>query len=75
VQEFNPATARGNGFVFQDYKSSHLIQAMERAINAYFSKSLWRRLQMNAMSMDFSSQRTAEGYIRVFQWARQKIGL
>ncbi len=73
VQEFDPTTLQGNGFVFDNPNPHELEAALRRAIAAYYDKALWKRIIQNGMQADNSSTRSAENYIKVFEWALAKI--
>jgi starch synthase len=57
----------GNGFVFEQYSSSELLNAMKRALDAYKNKKEWTKLVKRAMKMDFSSQNSANKYISFYK--------
>ena len=48
VTEYNYATGKGNGFEFLYYAREDLIQALDRAYNAFKNKEVYRRLRINA---------------------------
>ena len=47
-------TVIGNGFTFFDYNSKKFLAAIKRTLNFYQNKKIWRKIQINAMSQDFS---------------------
>lgn len=58
------------GFVFHDFNASELWHALQRAIYIYNTdKPLWRHIQENGMSADFSWERSAIGYQQLYEWA------
>ena len=63
---------RGNGFVFDVPVSNGLREAVSRALAAYKDKTLWRKLQKNAMNRDFSWQRSAREYIALYKGNGEK---
>jgi len=67
ITDFDPKTARGNGFVFERYDAWELFDAVKRAIAVYKRKALWAKLVSNAMRCDFSWERSAEKYIEVYR--------
>jgi len=67
IQEFDPATGKGNGFKFQEYTGTAFLSAIKRAIETYKDRTLWRRLIRNAMAADFSWKRSAKEYLRLYQ--------
>ncbi len=67
VVEFNPALGKGNGFVFQDYRSSELVEAVRRAVRVFKKKKDWQTLQQNAFACDFSWEASAKKYVDLYQ--------
>lgn len=60
---------RGTGFVFRDYTPEAAWTALERAAEAYRTPRRWRGLQRRAMRQDFSWDRSARAYVRLYQRA------
>ena len=56
----------GTGFLFSDYKTDELAQAITRAIDAYDDKSRWNQVVKNAMRADFSWDSSTTAYIRLY---------
>lgn len=67
VQEFNAAAMTGNGFKFSDYSAAALLGALRKAVSLYRLPVRWRALIQTAMSCDFSWDRSAREYIRLYQ--------
>ncbi|HEY4722018.1 MAG TPA: glycosyltransferase, partial [Anaerolineae bacterium] len=58
------------GFSFYNYTADDFWQTLQRAIFIYrVDPKVWRRIQFNAMSADFSWQRSALGYQQLYEWA------
>ena len=55
-----------NGFVFSEYTPETLLETIERALDAFRNKTVWRMLQRNGMLEDHSCERTARDYIRLY---------
>lgn len=76
VQDWDETNARGldtgNGYSFTDYNGYALTNAVERAIRDYNNKPVWRMIQTNGMSKDFSWNRSAEKYIELYKKAKKK---
>ncbi len=66
IQEFDPDAKTGNGFKFKDYTDEALLGALRKAIGVYRSPSRWRALIQNAMACDFSWDKSARDYIRLY---------
>jgi starch synthase len=65
-------TGRGTGFVFEEYTAEALIEALERAIAVYNDKRKWRALIQSCMQQDFSWERSAKEYEKVYRKALKK---
>jgi len=73
VFEYNQATGEGNGFNFFQYNADDMAWAIRRAFSIYNNQPHWDIIRQNAMSMDFSSSKTALEYLKVFTWALEKV--
>ena len=69
ASEDNIQNNTANGFVLSTHSSAALIEATERALKYYPQKSLWKKIQLNAMSGDFSWASSAAHYIELYQQA------
>ncbi|MEW5944322.1 MAG: glycogen synthase GlgA [Pseudomonadota bacterium] len=70
VVDTTPDTIRdgtATGFVFRESTAKAFQDAITRAIQTYRDKKLWRRLQRNGMSRDFSWNRSAEVYLELYR--------
>src|SRR3989338_4363007 len=66
VQNFDPKTQKGTGFVFKDFDLMAMIISLIRAFENYRNPAIWRKIQKNAMTKDFSWQKSAEEYEKIF---------
>jgi starch synthase len=73
VEEFDVLTRDGTGFLFQSYDASEMVAALKRAIAIRRQPELWRTLQRNGMSRDFSWRASADGYDRLYAEARERV--
>jgi len=55
-----------NGFVFQDYTGSALIEGLDRALSTYHQDEAWQTLRHTGMQQDFSWQRAATSYTDLY---------
>jgi starch synthase len=69
VQDYDPRTGQGNGFVFYDYDRWRLFTAIVRAIETFRHRDLWRQIQLRGMSADFSWDRSARRYVDLYRRA------
>ena len=58
-----------NGFVFHEATTEELFSAIQRAINLFQQKDQWKKLQLNAMSKDFSWDVSAKEYLAIYEQA------
>lgn len=56
-----------SGFVFEKYRASALVQAMERAIATWQDSKVWDRMVKTVMRQDFSWKRSAREYLAVYR--------
>jgi starch synthase len=61
-----------NGFVFDRYAPDALWDALRRALDAYRTPAVWRRIQQHGMRADFSWDRSAARYGELYERALRK---
>ena len=67
LEEASPRT-KPTGFVFEKYDAKSFWRALERALKVYRKdKALWRQVQINGMKKDFSWDRSAVEYAKVYE--------
>ena len=59
--------ARNTGFLFQNPESASLARAIERVISQFQDTAAWGALQRSGMRGDFSWERSAQGYLDLYQ--------
>jgi len=69
VLDPNDGHRPGTGFKFKEFRGSDLVQAMGRAVKTYRERRDWRAMMLEAMAQDFSWDRSAKEYLRVFERA------
>ena len=67
VRPFSNGNLQATGFLFSDYSPGAMLDALQRALDAYREPRVWRRLQTNGMRRDFSWDRSAAEYVRVYK--------
>lgn len=67
IEEFNPETSSGTGFLFERFESSQLLDALERAQTVYNDQEKWQKLMTNAMKQDFSWNTSVSKYVKLYQ--------
>ncbi len=67
VDSYNQYTKTGNGFSFSNYNSHDMLYTIKRAIHFYHDKFAWDSLIKNAMTQDFSWDKSAGEYIDLYK--------
>jgi starch synthase len=63
---------KGNGFKFSEYTSKALLSAIKRALEYYSHKEAWAQLTWRAMSIEYSWEKSAREYLRIYQETLKK---
>ncbi|MGH2523916.1 MAG: glycogen synthase, partial [Anaerolineales bacterium] len=62
------------GFTFNEYSPDAFWNALQRTLYIYnVDQASWRALQQNGMTADFSWQRSALGYLQLYEWALARM--
>jgi starch synthase len=69
VADYNGAAETGTGFKFVPYTTTALVDAMKRARVAFAKPSAWKKLQVAGMAQDFSWDRSAREYVKLYETA------
>jgi starch synthase len=69
INDWDPLSQKGNGFVFEAYDHWDLFAQVVRALETFRQPDLWRRLQANAMSTDVSWANSAQKYVALYHAA------
>ncbi len=72
VQEYNARSGSGNGFRFDRFQAHAFARAVRRALHYYKHEPHWTQLRANAMASSYSARSSAEQYVQIFTWAREK---
>jgi starch synthase len=73
VEEFDPLSGQGTGFLFARFEAGEMVAALRRALAIHRQPKLWRALQLNGMSRDFSWRASADGYDRLYRDVRERL--
>lgn len=57
----------GNGFTFWRNKTEDLLEVMKLSIQTYNDKETWNTLVLRAMKQDFSWNRSAKEYVKLYE--------
>jgi starch synthase len=71
VADYTENPSKGTGFCFSGYTSAEMLEAIGRAVATYSDPVRWEELCVRAMSQDWSWDRSAEEYIRLYRSIRQ----
>ena len=71
IQNYNPRTGEGYGFVFKNYDHWEFFAQLVRALEMYNQPNIWRTLVKRCMSQDFSWEGSARKYSQFYQRAQQ----
>jgi len=72
INDFNPKTKKGNGFVFEENSSDAFLDKIDSVLKVYSNKSQWGNLIKNAMKSDYSIKNSAKNYIKLYKEAKRK---
>lgn len=66
VKPFNAKTLKGNGYVFKEYSSQALLEAMKKALDCYEQPPIWQKIMMAGLQENFSWENAAKRYSRLY---------
>jgi starch synthase len=72
VNDYDPFTGKGNGFVFSQYQSGALLEALKRALCIYKNAPAWKKLGTEAMQCSFAWNNSAKEYIKLYKQLAEK---
>jgi starch synthase len=61
------ANKTATGFIFEEENAGALFETIKRALVLYSLPDVWRQLQINAMTRDFSWRSSAEQYLDLYE--------
>ena len=69
----NKFTGEGTGFSFANINVQEMTGVLSEAVNLYHNEpKAWKALQKNAMTADFSWERSAKAYEEIYGWVTGK---
>lgn len=74
IETFDLEHGTGTGFKFTEYSGGALLYAVKQALHHYADERIWRRIQLNGMTKDFSWKTPAAEYGRLYAAARAARG-
>ena len=70
IEAYDPATGRGTGFKFKEYDGDALLDVIRQALAIFRNEpTVWRGIQTNGMSKDFSWRASAIEYATLYEVA------
>ena len=66
-REATHSLLNANGFGFKEYNIVELLKTVNFALETFQKKDVWRQLQLNGMSKDFSWSNSAKEYKRLYE--------
>ena len=75
IENFDLEHGTGTGFKFAEYTGAALLYAVKQALQHYSDERIWKRIQLNGMSKDFSWKTPAAEYAKLYLAARTARGL
>ncbi len=67
IEDFDEKRGFGNGFVFDKYDADEFLSTVERAVDTYRVKELWKGLLERAFECDFSWEVSAKHYLDLYK--------
>ncbi len=75
ITGYSAARKSGNGFKFRAFTGAAMVTAIRRAVDLYHSdKSAWNTLQKRGMAEEYSWERAALAYEKLYRQAIKKSG-
>ncbi len=72
VEDFNPKTGKGTGFVFKEYETKKFLETLDRALEVFRDEKTWLKLMKNGMKQDFSWHASAKQYVELYERVERK---
>ena len=73
VKAFQSGKNQGTGFLLKPKETDGWIPLLQKALALYPKKKVWRSLMLNGMKQDFSWDKAAKKYVRLYRRALKKI--
>ena len=74
IEPFDVEHGTGTGFKFKEYTGEALLFAVRQALHHYMDERIWKRIQLNGMTKDFSWKTPAAEYAKLYEAARTLRG-
>ncbi len=73
VDNYNEYTHCGNGFSFEEYSATELLETLKRARSIYTDEKIYGTIRQIGMMCDFSWDRSAMEYIKLFEKIKSEV--
>jgi len=67
IQQFDPSSGDGTGFKFVEYEAKAFMDQIREALKVFHDGPGWMKLVKNGMRADFSWEKSAWEYIRLYE--------
>ena len=67
VEQWDPKTRTGTGFLFGDFTPDALMDTIRYALGCWKDREAWQVLQQNGMARDFSWDHQGEEYVELYR--------
>ncbi len=67
VDQYDPSTGEGTGFVFEHFTSEGFGWALNFALNVFERPEEWKQIMRNGMARDFSWSVQSENYLKLYK--------
>jgi len=67
ITSFDRVTGKGNGFKFEAYDPGIFLGALNNALSFFKDTKIWKIIMSNGMREDFSWEKSAKAYIRIYR--------
>jgi len=61
----------GTGFLFKKYKGEKLLKIIKESLSFFNKEKIWKKIQINGMKQDFSWERSARQYLKIYHQLRK----
>lgn len=72
IKSVRDDNCEGNGFTFANYNAHDMMYTVRRAVSFYRDKKTWEKLTRRIMEIDFSWDRSAAEYIKLYRSIMEK---
>jgi starch synthase len=75
IESYDVEHGTGTGFKFAEYTGAAMLRSVRQALHLFADQRIWRRIQLNGMTKDYSWKASAGEYVKVYAAARASRGL